>query len=533
LIHTVPAPASSPSVFSYGGPELGGHYYAVLKSDCCEEEYQTQVAYLAPHAYAVIEGPCFLCEGEQVTLTGELLNLPPGVSCSYEWTTLGGAIVQGGDSEQIVVEASGIYIFTATCGGCVYTESIEFACGPVAIGGTIETEAGQGVNKVKVDLNIGAATELTDTDGKYLFDNITAGSDYTVTPMLDTLPANGVTTFDMVLIMRHILNVQLLGSPYKIIAADANRSGTVTTLDLVAIRRVILVVEEGFPDNTSWRFVDKDFVFPDPADPFSSVFPEFITFPDLQMSELETDFIAIKIGDVNNTADVSLTGEAAPRTTSGNLVFLTADVGLESGQLYEIPFYGDGRHIYGYQFTFELSDGLELAEVIPGVAGEENFGPALLADGALTVSWNEAAPRSLGLQERQFSLLLMAKKAARLSDLLGISSRYTQAEAYGAGGELLGVQIVFGDGPGQGFALYQNIPNPFTGATRIGFRLPGASHATLTVMDATGRVLAIISGEYGEGYQEVEVRNLSGAGVLYYQLNTPLYSATRKMVLLD
>jgi hypothetical protein len=533
LIHTVPAPASSPSVFSYGGAELDGHYYAVLKSDCCEEEYQTQVAYLAPHAYAVIEGPCFLCEGEQVTLTGEVVDLPSGVSCSYEWTTLGGAIVQGGDSEQIVVEVSGTYIFTATCGGCVYTESIEFACGPVAIGGTIETEAGQGVNKVMVDLNIGAATELTDIAGKYLFDNITAGSDYTVTPMLDTLPANGVTTFDMVLIMRHILNVQLLDSPYKIIAADANRSGTITTLDLVAIRRIILVVEEGFPNNTSWRFVDKDFIFPDPADPFSSGFPEFISYPDLQMSELETDFIAVKIGDVNNSADVSLSGELSPRTTTENLVFLTTDRKLEPGQLYEIPFYGDGRAVSGYQFTIELRDGLELEEVIPGVAGAENFGRALLADGALTVSWNEASPRHLGQEERQFGLLLRAEKAAMLSELLEVSSRYTQAEAYGAGGELLGIQIAFSDSAEQGFALYQNIPNPFTGATRIGFRLPEASPATLTVMDATGRVLAIINGTYGEGYHEVEVKNLSGAGVLYYQLNTPLHSATRKMVLLE
>lgn len=533
LIHTVPAPASSPSVYSYGGPELDGYYYAILKNDCCEEEYQTQVEYLAPAAYAVIEGPCFLCEGEQVNLTGEVLNLPPGVSCSYQWTTLGGTIVQGEDSEQIVVEASGTYIFTATCGGCVYTESITFACGPVAIGGTIEVETGQGVKNVEVELNIGTATELTDIDGKYLFDNLTTGSDYTVTPMLDTLPANGVTTFDMVLIMRHILNVQLLDSPYKIIAADANRSGTVTTLDLVAIRRVILVVEAGFPNNTSWRFVDKDFVFPDPADPFTSAFPEYISYPDLQVSELETDFIAIKVGDVNHSADVNLTGEVPPRTTTGNLVFLVADMDLQSGQLYEVPFYCDSRAVYGYQFTIELSDGLELEEVIPGLAGEENFGRALLANGALTVSWNEAAPRHLGQEERQFSLVLRAKKNANLSELLNVSSRYTQAEAYGAGGELLGVQIAFGDGVEQGFALYQNIPNPYNGATRIGFRLPEASPATLRVMDATGRVLSTISGEYGEGYHEVEVRNLSGAGLLYYQLDTPLHSATRKMVLLD
>ncbi|MFQ5445455.1 MAG: hypothetical protein ACE5FF_00840 [Saprospiraceae bacterium] len=33
----------------------------------------------------------------------------------------------------------------------------------------------------------------------------------------------GVTTYDLVLITKHILGVQPLGSPYKIIAADANK----------------------------------------------------------------------------------------------------------------------------------------------------------------------------------------------------------------------------------------------------------------------------------------------------------------------
>lgn len=75
-------------------------------------------------------------------------------------------------------------------------------------------------------------------------------------------PSNGVTTWDLVLISRHILGVQLLGSPYKIIAADANANQSVTTLDMVAIRKIILQLESEFPDNTSWRFVDKDFVFP-------------------------------------------------------------------------------------------------------------------------------------------------------------------------------------------------------------------------------------------------------------------------------
>ena len=43
----------------------------------------------------------------------------------------------------------------------------------------------------------------------------------------------GITTYDLVLITKHILGIQTFDSGYKIIAADADNSGTVTTLDVV------------------------------------------------------------------------------------------------------------------------------------------------------------------------------------------------------------------------------------------------------------------------------------------------------------
>lgn len=384
-------------------------------------------------------------------------------------------------------------------------------------------------------MNGGLLTQVTGLDGQYNF-NVVAGNDYTVTPILDENAANGVTTFDMVLITRHILNVEMLNSPYKIIAADANKSGTVTTLDLVAIRKVILVVENEFPNNTSWRFVDKDYVFPNPLNPWADPngFPEVINYNNLQASDLEADFVAVKIGDVNGSAATSLDGQADQRTMMGDLLFHAKDMKLKAGQTYTVPFYGDDQTVYGYQFTMELGEGVELLDVTNGVATAENFGFALLEEGALTTSWNEAETRRLGSEEAIFTLVLKAKYNTTLSEELSTSSRYTMAEAYGANGELLNVQLSFGNEVAAGFELYQNIPNPFTGITRIGFRLPEPTNATLTVTDAAGKVVRVVKGEYARGYNEVNLSDFGGvSGVLYYRLDTPTHSATRKMVILE
>jgi len=173
-----------------------------------------------------------------------------------------------------------------------------------SIEGLIATEEGEAVEGVKVTLlwngePLGCG--FTSAAGIFHISCLFPEYDFTLIPQLDTLPANGVTTVDLVLITRHILGLQLLDSPYKMIAADANRSGSVTTLDMAAIRKVILGIEQGFPDNTSWRFIDKDYVFPDPEDPFSEPFSELIHYDIIYLGDPEADFVAVKTGDVNRS----------------------------------------------------------------------------------------------------------------------------------------------------------------------------------------------------------------------------------------
>ena len=57
----------------------------------------------------------------------------------------------------------------------------------------------------------------------------------------------------------------------------------------------------------------------------------------------------------------------------------------------------------------------------------------------------------------------------------------------------------------------------------------------MTIYDVTGRMIKRIEGDNGAGYNEVRVTStdLGTTGVLYYQLDTDEYTATKKMIVVE
>jgi len=123
-----------------------------------------------------------------------------------------------------------------------------------------------------------------------------------------------------------------------------------------------------------------------------------------------------------------------------------------------------------------------------------------------------------------------------------VSSRITKAEAYklnagNTGLTHMDVALRFNGQngatiSGQGFELYQNQPNPWMHRTQIGFYLPEASEATLTVYDETGRVLFGQTGDFGKGHNAFTLDKalMNTTGMLYYKVETPTDSAVKKMI---
>jgi len=146
-------------------------------------------------------------------------------------------------------------------------------------------------------------TTLTNVYGEYSFGLQPSGHDYTLSASYDDSYLTDVSTLDLVLIVRHILGLQALDNPYKIIAADINGDNQIKVSDVLLLRKLILGVIIELSSNPPWKFFNAGFEFDDPMVPFPSLLdanenPYLIEFEIID--EDSYDFIGVKIGDVSN-----------------------------------------------------------------------------------------------------------------------------------------------------------------------------------------------------------------------------------------
>src|SRR5690606_17443913 len=167
-----------------------------------------------------------------------------------------------------------------TCVGFVNVVDPDSLCPRNLNAGVIYGRLGtpQGKELAEADVHLDGATfapNVTGNEGRYAFPLMPFGGNYVVRPHKDNDPLNGVTTKDIIRIQQHLLGDKPFSSPYELIAADVDKSNSVSVRDIVWLRKMLLGYQEGFPNgNTSWRFVDAAYQFPNPAEPFDPAFPE-------------------------------------------------------------------------------------------------------------------------------------------------------------------------------------------------------------------------------------------------------------------
>lgn len=442
------------------------------------------------------------------------------------------------------------------CTTFVIVEDNENVCegDSAGIAGTIITAGQETIELVNVHLTGSNGTDkefVTGDDGYYYFFELTSNVDYTVVPARNDNHKNGVSTLDLVRIQKHLLGMEPFTDPYLLIAADANNSESVTTVDLIEIRRLVLGINEEFTNNSSWRFVRAGFEFIDPFQPWP--FAESSHFDQLDGVQMHTDFIGVKIGDVNQSA-VANAQQVEVRSGEKGITFSVPDAEFKPGEIVQIDITAEQMTTHGFQFTLR-HEGLEYLDFKPGIipVDEQNLG----SFGKL-ITMSVAQPEALTVNEYDvlFTLLFRAERTGKLSEIVTINSDITNSEIYVVGMNdhisVRDIELEFRESigtaeiPAEGFALYQNQPNPWSESTNIGFALPKAMHVTLTFFDLSGKVLYVKEVNAQEGYSQFVITNkdLPAKAVMYYRLDAipagekglhsrEQYSASKKMLMLE
>ena len=377
----------------------------------------------------------------------------------------------------------------------------------------------------------------TESDGLFTFNTavLPVGNSYELSSSRNDNHKNGVTTYDLVLMQKHILGIEPLNSNYKIIASDANADNKVTAIDIVEFRKLILGYYNELPNNTSWRFIDKSYDWSNGI--WNS--PETIELNNNTIGITPTNFIGMKVGDVNESAKANNILSIEDRV-EGTLELVSKDLVVKDGDIIDVEITAQNfEDILGVQFSMQLV-GLEYLGFEAGSLEvlDYNVGIAHLENNFLTFSWNSVEPERVNKEDVLFTLKFSAIEAGHLKDKIILSSEITPIEVFNAAKGVLDIDLSFQNSVhsnAEGFALLQNSPNPFDLSTTIGFKLPNDMEAAITVFDVTGKLLYTQAGSYLKGYNEISLlkNQLTSSGVLYYQIEAGEFIETKKMIIIE
>lgn len=369
----------------------------------------------------------------------------------------------------------------------------------------------------------GIITMTTSGNGEYAFGNLILGGSYYITADKTDDYLNGVSTLDLLLMQYHVLGTQPLDTPYKVIAADVDKSDGVTAIDLIELRKLILGYYTELPSNSSWRFIDAK-VSLDNFSPWPV--PDYVLIDNLEQDMMEEHFTAVKVGDVNNTSSANaqdINTEVRSKNTldivvvseNNQLIFKAAD---------------DIDDLHGYQFTMKV-DGKVSGVVAAQIRDMSSQNIGILDNNIVTCSYHSA--EGIRIKKDQELFRLQGIKNANLIDGLVSSEAYTQTQQ---SKEIQISELRFVDESTNDLEnkLYQNKPNPFSEETIIEFDLIQSGAATISFIDLSGKVVKVIEADYEAGNHQIRINkdDLQTSGVILYQIESGEFIDSKRMIIL-
>ncbi len=420
-----------------------------------------------------------------------------------------------------------VYDSVQLCGTEIFT--------PRAIGGKILTEKKEGVPNIAIGLSNGTVNYFrgTDDDGNFYFENFEL-ENYNLTPNnhFENNVRNGVSTLDVLNLQKHVLGLKKFDSPYKIIAADVNSSGEITAYDMLLLRQLILSVIDEFPNTPSWKFIDATYVFDEAISPLEQEVPFSIPLDMMKLGpQLNNRFIAVKIGDLNNSVKLSTTGRSRSTQEKAASIFSLKNEQIAKGTTVDVPFVIEqNTQLEGLQFALKFDESkLTFLDIISDLSiTEHNY---QVEDGVLSFSWTTVEQIALTKGDVPFKLTFIAKETGDLVENISLSNTGLTAEIYSDATTTTPFSINWSNQvENSAFQAFKNYPNPFTTNTTIPFYLPQSSTIVLQIFDAKGRTVLKEQQAFEAGFQDYLLeKNLNGSGLYFYRLESNFGTATGRM----
>ena len=409
-----------------------------------------------------------------------------------------------------------------------------------SVGGRIINDQGEALKSIEVELMNSTMSEealdMTENDGDYMFEDISFYDSYIVSPEKNDDTDEGVSTLDLVLIQRHILGLSTFEDPYQYIAADINKSKSLTGSDVVELRKVILGKQSEFTNNTSWRFVDARHEFQEVEYPYD--FPEKVDLGELYINYMDVDFVGVKIGDVNHSYSGNVKGDLASENRSAPTKLIIEDQNFTAGDEVEVAFKAASDVLSsGMQLAIDFGSNLAFKGL--GEGSQLRSDQIALQGNSLLISKDAVSGWNLVEGEEIFTLVFETKGSSSLSDAIQINEDIMDAEIYDEDAQISKLDLIIrasesnNDG---GFQLEQNVPNPFNESTTITYTIEEDGNVTISFFDISGRLLNEYKQFQTAGRHQMPVNESDlgdSKGVIYYRLEADGRSITKKMILVD
>ena len=386
--------------------------------------------------------------------------------------------------------------------------------GMAMVSGKVVTEFGEAVENITTELD-GPLNyhldDITDREGVYAFPNTPQFADYELKGHKNDDYLNGVSTLDLIVIQRHILGLENLDSPYKMIAADINNDRGITAIDLIELRKLILGIYSALPANGSWKLIDASMSLSlnNPWD-----YKENISIQALVDDKMNEDFVGVKVGDVNNSVVTNAKGTDPIEKRGQEFAELKyKDRVLKGGQINEVDLFLDQEDISGMQFELIFSK----AELISFTKKTAWEGMHVLDGNSLKLSCNKIGRHDV--ESALFVVELKPEVDISLSEVVSLEDDQIRSEAYNTKLEVKPLMVTAME-DGQFAQLMQNKPNPFSFETTIEFYIPRESQITLEFTDINGRLIKKIEGFYRGGNHAIKLdkSEFQSSGLVQYSL---------------